>query len=58
MRHDQQARGAQHIERPVSPQRDAAPGEFGLEQMMQFSCPKPRLAKPDVPDQGGHDPGR
>lgn len=21
---------------------------------MQFSCPKPRLAKPDVADEGGH----
>jgi hypothetical protein len=54
VRHDQQACGAQHIEQPVSPQLDASPGQFRAEQMMQFSCPEPGLAKPDVPDQGGH----
>jgi hypothetical protein len=53
VRHDQQACGAQHIEQPVSSQLDALPGEFGAKQIMQFACPKPRLAKPDVPDKGG-----
>lgn len=54
VRHHQQACGAQHIEQSVSPQLDTSSGEFGAEQMMQFSCPKPRLAKPDVPHEGGH----
>jgi hypothetical protein len=43
VRHHQQACGAQHIEQSVSPQLDTSSGEFGAEQMMQFSCPKPRL---------------
>lgn len=55
LRHNQQTRRAQHIEQPVSPQPDAAPGERGAKQMMQFSCPQPRLAKPDVPHKRRYD---
>lgn len=46
--HDQQARGAQHIEQSISPELDAVLAQDGLEQMVQFSCPESRLAYPGV----------
>lgn len=54
VRHDQQARGAQHVEQSIPSQLDAALRQCRPEQMMQLSCSEPRLAKPDVPHQRRH----
>ncbi|VWC51483.1 hypothetical protein BLA6993_07990 [Burkholderia lata] len=47
--HDEQARGAQYIEQPISPQLDAVLDQRWPEKMMQFSCPKSGLTQPCIP---------
>lgn len=55
--HDQQARGAQHIEQSISPELDAALTQDRPEQMVQLSCPESRLAQPYIAHQRRHDFG-